>query len=37
MKINDGVLTKQNVVGHFVSLVYGHMMEATDAILHSKI
>jgi hypothetical protein len=37
-KFNDGTLTKQNiVVGHFVSLVYGHMMQATDAISHSKI
>jgi hypothetical protein len=37
-KFNDGTPTKQNiVVGHFVSLVYGHKMQATDAIPHSKI
>jgi len=37
-KVNDGTLTKRNiVVGHFVSLVYGHVMQATDAIRHSKI
>ena len=36
-KFNDGTLTKRNiVVGHFVSLVYGHMMQASDAIPHSK-
>jgi len=35
---NDGRLTKQNiVVGHFVSLVYSHVMQGTDAIPHSKI
>ena len=37
-KFNEGALTKRNiVVGHFVSLVYSHMMQATDAIPHSKI
>jgi hypothetical protein len=37
-KFNDGTLMKQNiVVGHFVSLVYGHVMQATDAIPHSKV
>jgi len=37
-KFNDGMLTKLKiVVGHFVSLVYGYMMQATDAIPHSKI
>jgi hypothetical protein len=37
-KYNDGTLTKQNiVVSHFVSLVYSHVMQATDAIPHSKI
>ena len=36
-KFNDGTLTKRTiVVGHFVSLVYGHVMQATDAIPHSK-
>ena len=29
---------KENIViGHFVSLVYGHVMQATDTIPHSKI
>ena len=37
-KLNDGTLTKLNIgVGHFVSLVYGHVMQASDAIPHSKI
>jgi len=37
-KFNDGTLTKRNiVVGHFVSLVYGHMKQATNAIPHSMI
>jgi len=37
-KFNDGKLTKRNiVVGHFVSLVCSHVMQATDAIPHSKI
>ena len=37
-KFNDSMLTKQNiVVGHFVSLVYGHVMQATDTTPHSKI
>ena len=37
-KFNDGTLTKRNiVVGHFVSLVYGHVMQATDAIPHTKM
>jgi hypothetical protein len=37
-KFNDGTLMKQNIaVSHFVSLVYGHVMQATDAITHSKI
>jgi len=37
-KFNEGTLTKRNiVVGHFVSLVYSHVMQATDAIPHSKI
>jgi len=37
-KFNDGTLTKRNiVVGHFVSLVCGHVMQATDAIPHSKV
>jgi hypothetical protein len=37
-KFNDGTLKKQNIiVGHFVSRVYGHVMQATDAISHSKI
>jgi len=36
-KFNDGTLTKRNIiVGHFVSLVYGHVMQATDVIPHSK-
>jgi hypothetical protein len=36
-KFNKDTLTKQNiVVGQFVSLVYGHVMQATDVILHSK-
>jgi len=30
-KFNDGTLMKQNVVSHFVSLVYRHVMQATDA------
>jgi hypothetical protein len=35
--INDGMLTKLNiVVGHFVSLVYGHVMQVTDDIHHSR-
>jgi hypothetical protein len=35
-KFNYGTLTKRNmVVGHFVSIVYGHVMQATDAIPHS--
>ena len=36
-KLNDGTLTKRNIVSHFVSLVYGHVMQATDAIPDSKI
>jgi hypothetical protein len=37
-KFNEGTLMKRNiVVGHFVSLVYGQVMKATDAISHSKI
>ena len=37
-KFNDGTLTKRNiVVGHFVSLVCSHVIQATDAIPHSKI
>jgi len=37
-KFNDSTLTKQNiVVGYFVSLVYGHVMQATYAIPYSKI
>jgi hypothetical protein len=36
-KFNDGTLTKLNIFGHFVSLVYGQVMKATDAIPHSKI
>jgi hypothetical protein len=37
-KFNDGTLTKPNIiVDHFVLLVYGHMMQATDVIPHSKI
>jgi hypothetical protein len=37
-KFNDGTLTKRNIVGgHFLSLVYGHVMQASDAIPHSKI
>jgi len=37
-KFNDGTLTKRNiVVGHFVSLVYSHVMQAIDAIPHSNI
>ena len=37
-KFNDGMLMKRNVVvGHFVTLFYGHIMQATDAIPHSKI
>jgi len=36
-KFNDGTLAKQNIADHFQSLVYGHVMQATDAIPHSKI
>ena len=37
-KLNDGTLTKRNiVVGHYVSRVYGHVMQAIEAIPHSKI
>jgi hypothetical protein len=36
-KFNDGTLTKQNIVDHFVLLVYGHVMQATAALPHSKI
>jgi len=37
-EFSDGTLTKRKfVVGHFVSLVYGHVMQASDAIPHSKI
>jgi hypothetical protein len=37
-KFNDGTLTKRGiVVGHFVSLVYGKVMQANDAIPNSKI
>jgi hypothetical protein len=37
-KLNDDTRTKRNiVVGHFASHVYGHVMQATDAIAHSKI
>jgi len=37
-KFNDGTLTKRNiVVGHFVSLVCGHVMQATAAVPHSRI
>jgi hypothetical protein len=36
-KYNDGMLTKQNIiVGHFASLVYGHVMQASDATPHSN-
>jgi hypothetical protein len=28
-KFNDGTLTKRNIVSHFVSFVYGHMMQAS--------
>ena len=37
-EFNVSTLTKRNiVVGHFVSLVYGHVMQATSTIPHSKI
>jgi hypothetical protein len=37
-KFNDSMLTKQNIViGYFVSLVYGHMMQVTYTIPYSKI
>ena len=37
-KFNDGMLMKQNIiVSHFVSLVYGHVTQATEAKPPSKI
>ena len=36
-KFSDGTPTKRKiVVGHFVSLGYGHVMQTSDAIPHSK-